>query len=158
MTNWIEELKEEMLYELKKREYNELSTIIEVIQSLFDEIKNQFKEVKFEENSIVSTKYDDTSRIYQLRFNDISYQKNEKFIICSVKKEHGEELIVVEIIVPQLKSEIIEIATIQLDDYKPSIVYNEDIEESNIEFSKEIEDFSYMNFESLVREILEYRF
>ncbi|WP_336798563.1 hypothetical protein [Exiguobacterium acetylicum] len=155
MSNWIEELKNETLFELKKREYNNMPAVVEAVKSSFEEIKNQFAEVRYIGEPVMSTNFDETQRVYELRFNDVSLQNNVKVVRCKVVGQADDTRMEIYAVVPEIKSHFLEIGLITLGEFKPRIKFFSDSRKVKI-FNTE-EEFSIYEFNWLIQQIFEYK-
>ena len=155
MRNWIEELKNETLFELKKREYNNMPAVVEAVKNSFEEVKNPFAEVRYIGEPVMTTNFDETQRVYELRFNDVSLQNNFKVIRCKVVGQGDDIKMEIYAVVPEIKSHVLEIGLITLGEFKPRIKFYSDSRKAGILNTEE--DFSIDEFNWLIQQIFEYK-
>lgn len=155
MSNWIEELKNETLFELKKREYNNMPAVVEAVKSSFEEIKNPFDEVRYIGEPVMTTNFDETQRVYEIRFNDVSLQNNVKVVRCKVVGPDADAKVGIYAVIPEIKSHFLEIGSIELGDFKPRIKIYSDARKIGILYDEE--DFSIYDFDWLIKKIFQYK-
>jgi len=153
MKNWREELKNEIRFETKKREYNSTAQIISVIKELFDDIVKSFEDLKVNDRPIVSKEYDETNRSYSIKFNDIRSSDNLKIVKFVVINENSIPSLRVEVLNEEFSNYFFEVALIKTGKIKPLVFYSEGARNANI--SGEQEDFSYFEMEWLIQSVFE---
>ena len=103
----------------------------------------------------MTTNFDETQRVYELRFNDVSLQNNVKVVRCKVVGQNEDIKMEIYAVVPEIKSHFLEIGSIKLGEFKPRIQFYSD--SRKVGLSDTEEDFSIYEFNWLIKQIFEYK-
>lgn len=152
---WVHEVKNRMQEEVMLRSYNGIEEIIEVIEVTFKNIEDEFKGISYQDKKVVHATIDGDSLVYAINLNTLKRAGNNRVVYCTVSnKGIGEAHINVAVVVSEVDSDLVDIASILVGKEKPVIRYLDAAEDYGINQKEEY--FSFNSLKALVGNVFNY--